>query len=334
MKRTQAFTLLEVLVASTLTLLIAAVMISVAVGVLGTWRRTQAAHTQAAAARQVFDQIEQDLQAACLRRDSTNWLAVEILDSAAAVANHGWLIGPGVMKPAGGGSLRLLPESEGAGISRIAAARFGLSGCWLRFVTSNVEAGGALPVVVAYQVARRPITGDPVSENRAPVRYSLYRSAVDAPSALSLGYAVTANAYTSPDNRPFSALSSAYRQPRNVMNPSHANLLAANVVDFGVWLHIRGADGALRRVFPANATDLQHHATGNQSGTDGVYPQVVDVFVRILSEEGATLVEAIETGRGPARPPAFASDDAWWWSVVEANSRVFVQRIEIKAAHP
>ena len=56
-------------------------------------------------------------------------------------------------------------------------------------------------------------------------------------------------------------------------------------------------------------------------------------MVRILSEEGATLVEAIETGRVP-RPPTSSSDADWWWDVVEAHSAVFIRRVEIKGVAP
>jgi hypothetical protein len=52
-------------------------------------------------------------------------------------------------------------------------------------------------------------------------------------------------------------------------------------------------------------------------------------MLRILTEEGATLLEAIETGRVP-RPPAYGTDAEWWWGVVEANSRVFTRRVAIR----
>lgn len=329
----RAFTLLELLVAASLTLVLAGVMVSVSVGVLGAWRRAQAAHSQAATARQVFAQLELDLHSAFARRDSDRWFAVDILDSATALENHGWLIGPARMKPADGGSLQPLPGADAGGLVHLGEARFGLSGCWVRFVASNVESGGSLPVAVAYQLARRPTTGDPVPRNRAAVRYALYRSAVDAADTLRTGYSVTSTAYGSGDNGATSALASTYRQARNVMNPSHANLLAPNVVDFGVWLYRRESDGSLHRIFPASARDVSHHAVGQASADDSVCPAVVDVMVRILSEEGAVLLESMEGTPGPARPPEYRTDAEWWWAVVAANSRVFTARIEILGAN-
>jgi hypothetical protein len=57
-------------------------------------------------------------------------------------------------------------------------------------------------------------------------------------------------------------------------------------------------------------------------------------MIRSADGWGATQLEAIELGRIPSRPPAYASDAEWWWAVVEANSRVFVRRIEIKGTAP
>ena len=55
--------------------------------------------------------------------------------------------------------------------------------------------------------------------------------------------------------------------------------------------------------------------------------------MRIVSEEGATLIEAMEAGR-VNRPVNYATDADWWWGVVEANSTVFIRRVEIKGVAP
>ena len=323
-----AFTLLELLVAVAITLVIAGLMLAVTTQVLNLWRRTQGAHLQASTARQVFELLERDLAAALHRHYANRWLALDILDTPVALTNHGWLA-TGAMKPANGGSLRPLPEPDANGLRRLREARFGFSGAWLRFVTTNVESGGSLPAVVAYQVVRRPVTGDPVVANPAPVRYALYRSVVSTAETFAQGYDVTAAAYGSTSNTPSSALSTAFRLPRNVTNPSHANLLAANVVDFGCWLYRRDAAGELVRIYPGAAGDVTHHAVGQSAADDSRFPAVADVMIRILSEEGATLVEAMELGR-VERPPQHASDADWWWAVVEVNSTVFIRRIEIR----
>jgi prepilin-type N-terminal cleavage/methylation domain-containing protein len=329
----RAFTLLELLVAVAVTLLLAGLMLAVTMNVTTLWRRQQAAATQAITARQVLDQLERDLQTATHRRDGNRWLALDLLDDAAALTNHGWLLGSGITKPGGGGSLRPLPPADNRGVRPLEEARFGLSGAWLRFVATNVESGASLPTVIAWQVARRPVTGNPVATNPASVRYSLYRSAVAPDEVLAAGHDVLAPAYGSTSNNPSSATSTAYRQPRNVTNPSHANLIASNVVDFGCWLYARAPGGDLSRIYPASDGDQSHHAIGQSTANDTRFPAVADLIVRILSEEGAAQVEAIEAGR-LRRPAEFGDDAAWWWSVVDAHSSVFTRRIEIMGAAP
>jgi prepilin-type N-terminal cleavage/methylation domain-containing protein len=325
----RAFTLLELLVAVTITLLIAGLMLSVTSGTLALWRRSQSANTQAITAKRVFALLEQDLQAAVHRREAGHWLAVDIIDTPAGLANHGWLVAAARMKPAAGGSLVPLPPADAQGKIHLTAARFGLSGSWLRLVTTHVESGGSLPTVVAYQIARRPFTGAPVAANPGPARYSLYRSVVGNEVTLANGYDVTAAGYASASNTP-PAASNAFREARNVMNPSHANLLAPNVVDFGVWLRVRNPDGSLRLIHPAAAGDTSHRAVGNSTTFDSRYPEVADVMIRIMTEEGMMLLQALETNRVAARPPEYATDAEWWWGVVAANSRTFTRRIEIK----
>lgn len=329
----EGFTILEFLVALAVTLVIAGLMLVVTWGALQSWRHGLARYSQMAGARQVLDQLERDLQCAMYRRDTSCSLAVDILDSSGALANHGWLTASTLMKPANGGSFLPLPSLDGSGVARIEQARFGLSGTWLRFVATNVESGGSLPTVMAYQLVRRPVIGDAVASNPAPVRYGLYRSVVSDNDTLANGYDVTATAYGSASNTPSSAKSTAYRLPRNVTNPSHANLLASNVADFGCWLYLRNAAGDLVRIFPATDTDGSHHALGMAGANDVRYPEVIDVMVRMLSEEGAGMLEDMEAGRS-ARPPQYANDAAWWWAVVEAHSAVFTRRIEIKATAP
>jgi prepilin-type N-terminal cleavage/methylation domain-containing protein len=265
---TRAFTLLELMVAVVITLVLAGLMLAVTTNVLGLWRRNQASHLQSVTAKQVLDLVERDLQAAVWRRDARCWVALDIVDSPVGLANHGWLLGPGPVKPANGGSLRPLPPPGANGASDLREARFGLSGAWLRLVATNVESDGSLPAVIAYQVVRRPVTGDPVATNPAPVRYSLYRSAIGNSDTFATGYDVTAAAYGSASNTPSSALSSVYRQPRNVTNPSHANLLASNVVDFGCWFYVRDSSATPQRVYPAGASDVAHHGLGNSTAAD------------------------------------------------------------------
>jgi prepilin-type N-terminal cleavage/methylation domain-containing protein len=323
----EGFTLIELLVAATITLILAGLMLSVVTNILNLWRKNQNRFTASAQASLALDMMKRDLQAALSRPDGGTWLAVDVGDNAAALVPHGWLTS-GSMKPGSGESDRLVLDVDDGATPLIGNARFGLSGCWLRFVTTNVESGGTLPVAVSYQIARRPVSGAIAASNPAEVRYTLFRSAVSTTATFSTGYDVTASGYGSASVSP-----AASRNPKTLMNPNNADALATNVVDFGVWLYARDeATGGLRRLFPSGPADLTHAARGVGAVSDeNRFPDVVDVMVRILSEHGAGLLDEIEKGGGHiARPPNYASDADWWWGVVESHSTVYVRRIELR----
>ena len=63
-------------------------------------------------------------------------------------------------------------------------------------------------------------------------------------------------------------------------------------------------------------------------------PDVVDVMVRILTDEGARLIAAFEAN--PAIPastalPTGVNAQQYWWQVALAHSQVFTRRIVINA---
>ncbi len=313
--RLAGFTLLELLVATSISLVLAGLLLAIIHHALGLWQRQRGAVDTAAQARLVLDFLERDLQGALHREDGGNWLAVDILDAPTALGGHAWLVQPG-MKPGNGASLRLSGDTGGS----VATARFGLSGCWLRFIGSPSEAADAwaMPAVVSYQIARRPVAGAVSADNAAEVRYRLYRTAVTPQATFANGYDLRAAAYTTSSGRPASERTAAA-----VTAPAKLEALADNVVDFGVWLYARNADGSLRRTFPQTGATLRHTVP-----RDGAFPTVADVMVRILTEAGATELAAMEQGR-QVRPPEYASDAAWWWAVVERHSQVFTRRIQI-----
>lgn len=328
--RFRGFTLLELLVAVTITLLLAGLILSVTASVLNLWRRTQGGFSAATEAKLAMDLLERDLGSAVCRRDNGNWLAATVAADVNGVTNHGWITtGSLVLKPGTADSLRLLPDPDARGERRIADARFGLSGTWLRFIGVNADAGGSVPVAIAYQIARRPVTGSVTTTNPAPRRYTLYRSIVATATTFAAGNNITAAAYGSSSSTPGSQ-----RAASTITNPVTLDALAANVVDFGVWLYVRNSDGSLRRIFPLTNADLAHVAVGSASpADDSRMPEAADVMLRILSEEGATRIENIETGK-VTRPAQYASDAEWWWAVAEANSRVFVRRVLIEGGVP
>ncbi|MCM2275462.1 MAG: prepilin-type N-terminal cleavage/methylation domain-containing protein [Candidatus Didemnitutus sp.] len=313
-RRVQGFTLLELLVAVTLTLGMAAVMLSVTTSTLNVWRRTQDRFSTSAQAKLALDFLERDLHAGVFRADSTTtWLAVDIINESSSLATRGWQIGS-VMKPSTAESLNPLPTRDDGRNATVSDARFGVSGAWLRFVSAVADSGndGALPRAVAYHMARRPQTGSISVTNPAEIRYALYRAAVSSSTSFTNGNDVTVGYGT--------ALSV----------PNVGDVILSNTVDFGVWLYVRAVDGSLRRIFPADTGDLSHVARDPGGAADANrYPDVADVMIRVLSEEGARQIAAIEQGT-VARPSNYTTDAAWWWAVVETNSTVYVRRIEVK----
>lgn len=314
------FTLIELMVAVTITLILAGVMVVVTTGTLNLWRRAQDNFTTTAQARIALDFLERDLHSALFRPTGQTWLAVDVINSAGALANHGWLT-TSASKPGTSDSLRCLPDNVDGFVPTIAAARFGLSGVWFRFIGVSLDSAGSIPVAVSYQIARRPVSGSIVSTTTADIRYGLFRSAVSTANTFGSGYDLTSSAYTSTSSTPGSS-----RAASTLTNPNTADLLATNVVDFGVWFYSRNAAGALTMIYPNGATDTTHVAT-----TAAAFPAVADVMVRVLTEEGAKLLDAMENSGGAVtRPSDYATDAEWWWAVVEAHSSVVVRRIEIK----
>jgi hypothetical protein len=108
--------------------------------------------------------------------------------------------------------------------------------------------------------------------------------------------------------------------------------------------------GDLRLIFPARraafgavpvsgtlstasppSVETQHLACSTTPATDDYYrhafPEVVDVMIRVLTDEGARLVAAFEAGR--LQPPAGVDPGDHWWTLAEAHSQVFTERIAV-----
>jgi prepilin-type N-terminal cleavage/methylation domain-containing protein len=289
----KGFTLVELLVAVAITVVIAAVMLMATHGTLSAWHRAQDRLTTDAQAESVLELLERDIQSAIVRRDGATWIACDIFD--ADISDHGWVSGA-FLKP----TLTELVADEGE--PRIGNARFSRSGAWLRFVMAGAEG----PVAVGYQIVRRAVGGDATrAEN---IRYSLYRKAIDGAAMLERGPAIE-------------------HHDADLMRPSATHVLATNVVDFGVWFYGRGAGGEVERIFPGSASETTYRAPSAEP-----LPLYADVLLRVITEEGATLISAMERGLVSV-PPEFAGREGdWWWSAVEANSRVYVRRLQMRGA--
>jgi len=296
------FTLLELLVASALTVMIAALALSLVTNALGRWSRTQGTLTTEGQARTVLDQLEVDLQGACHRDDGNVWLAAIIQGEGSA--SGVWIDG---RKPI---TASLDPVTE-----NLAEGRFGVAGVWLRFFTAGgrADAGPAAPAAVSYQIIRRfPLPSEKTCH------YLLYRSDIGAAETFANGFDLGLPAYgpaASPEGAEGSLATPGFRQ-----------ILADNVIDFGVRLlgpatEPAAAGRELPVIFPLHVADREYRA--GLVGADGArqpFPAVVDVMVRILTDDGARQIAALEAGQ-------LAGD---WWRIAQEHSRVFTRRIVLR----
>lgn len=347
--RRQAFTLTELVVATGVTMLLAGIMLGIVSNVIGISGRATGSiqgHTQATMALDVFSR---DLQAAIVMATDEVWLAANVQPDQSGVGDTGGSLG--LWDPSGGGtgkpgwsapgtagsSLNLDPTSD-----ELEDYRFGMAGMWLRFTTHvpDHNVGGlddfSAPRAVGYQIVRHRLNADP----NASIRYGLFRTEVrsydETPPIFSTfhsGYDVFHLDYCQPG-----VGGSSDGDPGRIRGPFRPHLLAVNVIDFGIRVFERNASGDLVLSYPLAHTDLGYAATRDATASqptaatvEGVdysgyttrgFPEVVEVSMRVISEDGARLLEGLETGS------PIGSD---WWSVALAHSQVFSRRVVLKA---
>jgi hypothetical protein len=124
-------------------------------------------------------------------------------------------------------------------------------------------------------------------------------------------------------------------------------VIANNVIDFGVRIYTRDSSGVLSTVpaFPkatsagvytkgfaatTSTSVLPNTPSGGlaasemaYSGTAAVgYPSVVEVFIRVLTDEGVMLIDNFENG---------VTSGTTWWDIAIKNSKVYTCRVEINS---
>jgi type II secretory pathway pseudopilin PulG len=343
------FTLLELLLAASLTALLAGLLLAVVSSTMDHWNRTEGRLRAAAEARLGLDLLAQDLEAAIFRADGNVWLAATILPGttlsgqwrSATVSTQGK---PGNAYP---GTLNLGPSSW-------EDARFGIAGVWLRFFTTKADSNASAtelpaPVAVGYQIIRQNITSSATAEQR----YLLFRAEVRRTKSSTGAAGVFESGY---DLDPAASPATAYMGPSgttgdagNLLRPPLGAALVDNVIDFGVRLYAREGEN-LRLVFPATPASLgsapaagtlttaappsgetEHLArSASPAANDAyahVFPDVAEVMLRVLDEEGARLIASYEAGR--LHPPAGISAADYWWTLATAHSQVFTRCVAI-----
>jgi len=337
------FTIIELLVATGITALLVTLMLTIVTNVLSGWSRSSGSLSSGNQARTVLNQLAQDLQSLVIRQDSNVWLAATVLPDGWTKNNSDW---SGTAKPTSATSLSLASAATSP-LPDLNTYRFGQSGMWLRFLTVRPDSNTAgdlttlsAPRAVSYQIVRKKV-GTSYS-------YQFYRSearpgpaAAGTNSTFTSGYdlfmSTTAPSYNAADVYPLSP-DTAVGNVGNILFPRSSQLLGNNVIDFGV--RIWTADPAANvPKFPNGATYAGFAATTADGVTvlpakvsplgDGGamatmtygFPVVIEVMVRILTDEGAKQIANLESGQ-------ITGD---WWTIALANSQVYTRRIDMKS---
>jgi prepilin-type N-terminal cleavage/methylation domain-containing protein len=313
----RAFTLIEVLVATGITAILGTLMISVISTTMGVWNRSIGALTAEAQARLVMDTIARDIENT-VRRDHITWFAVDCINmEQPSFANWKSSRPPPPMS-----DLNLLSVNGNAAQTTFTAGyRFmnyntaptvdaQYSGAWLRFL-SNVSEGGksddpkkiAAPRAVSYYKKIHTVGGERV--------YRLYRHELDPQQTFNLpgGGDLRDVAFEtlSPD---------ASRRD---------DLIADNVIDFGVRVFTDPPDTKTTLLFPYN-TAAQNYR--NDPDAPEKAPAYVDVYLRILTDDGVKQLEALEKGR-LTLPAVNGMND--YEQTIRFQSKEFVRRVKIKS---
>jgi len=347
----RGYTLVELVVATGITVVLASILVGLTSSIMSSWNRSRGHLVSTNQAKLALDQLAADLEGAIFRTDGNVWLAATVLEtnqSTASISNttlrddRNWII-------SGTGSSSIKPRTLGVGSDArgfvldapdIADCRFGLAGVWLRFFSTRIDdnttqAKMSAPSALSYQLGRRRLAG-----TTSECVYLLFRAAVTPNNTFDTGYNLdpaAGNQYGVPN--------ATDGDPGNVVRPSDVHAIANNVIDFGLRLYVREGS-QLRLVFPARpstaggsptvgtpsdsdtavpAVELAHLARTPVSvnASDAYrnrFPDVAEIVIRVLSEEGATMIRNLEAGRMTGN----------WWDIALAHSTVYTRRVELK----
>jgi type II secretory pathway pseudopilin PulG len=363
--RTQGFTVIELLVAVSVTALLSGMLLLISTQVLETQSKSTSTIETNQIAQFVLDQVQEDLQCALYRNDGNVWMAISLLND--NENSGGSWVNPSISSNGKSqiDSLRIVgldwpseeltdSEIDALGQGPFLESRFGVAGCWLRFFSQSPELdpnaknhGSAR--AIGYQIIRYGLTGSPSSR----AKYQLFRSDVSARNTFEAGYNLHPNDGGYNSSASLTSLDPSDlgtpRIPSSITNPIVTDgtdysptsfSLASNIIDFGIRAyHLEEnsfGTGNLVQIFPPidisspgnllaqefMATSYNTYQTLNNK-TFYLFPDVMDVMVRVLSMEGARLVEAFENGSVPN------TDNLNWWSIAEEHSEVYIRRIKI-----
>ncbi len=306
--REKGFTLIEMVVALAITAVIGYLFVSIGRDFVRAWDHIGDTVSRETEVRAALDWIERDFESAFFQEGNGVMFAVDVLNNE---NNSGsWQTDGDTLRPSTSGSNTQNHE-------------YGWAGCWVRLFTASPTLNA-----VGYQIIRSTMRNAP----EFTPRYMLYRNAANVRETIDKVLDLT-------DTGAYPTLTG------DVVNPERPNILAINVVDFGVRLYIyetdptspgypdpSGADAPdqLRLIFPADGssqlvTDISAAANHRGSTFTGIayqnrYPDVIEIYMRVLSERGADMISDMEE----------AGDNTFWDEVVANNSRLYRRYVVVR----
>ncbi len=300
----KGFTLVELVVALAITAVIGYFFVSIGRDFAIAWDNVGNSVARETEARSALDTITRDFESSFFREGSDVMFAIDVLDDNSN-AGAKWESGS-AERPSGDGFDTTNHE-------------YGWAGCWVRLVCASPSLNA-----VGYQIIRSTI-----KDTIGLPRYMLYRNVVSVEDTVD-------NSISSG----FDLLAAVYTTNGDVTTPERPNILAVNVIDFGVRLYVYedpatdpsldDAPDGMRLIFPANASSrlettmpsgLWHRANTFLGTTyENRYPDVIEVFIRILDEKGASELSAMEEG---------GLNDQWE-EVVTENSKLYRRFIAVR----
>jgi len=300
-RKRRGFTILELVAASAVSIILLALFLTVSSNILDVWGEGRDTLSSNAKARLILNTLASDLESAVLRNDTNTWLVCEIHEPK---QEHGW-IDSNKQKPD-----ELIIEEEDKPESNKPLApskyRFGTAGVWLRFFSSPQDANNEGDInAVAYQLIRDKPIGRATTLDTG---YSLFRTVINGEN--------TVDAVKEVGGYKINQLSSG-----GIINPaSNQNLLAKDVVDFGIILY-RLAVGEEDEVLFPTSKSTQYQIPYREENI----PDYADIVIRILDEEGVKRINAYERDLIPTE------NEDYWWETAEAFSTVYTRRVIFKS---
>lgn len=313
-RNSQGFTLVELLVASGVTAIIVALMVTMVSNLLSAYNRSSGRLSAQSQSGLVLEQLSAELQSMVMRNNG---------DVMFQVSQVGQLDGAGKTQPTGivAPPGELTDPWEELPIENYG---FGPGGLWLKFFTTAPSLTDDSESGVRAMGYR--IDYNPVAPNSSVSNYMLYRTEIPSQVTFDWGYDLTDAFYTDSTSYTYTYTNrdgdeETVTLPNGLKNDPvledlPQQIIADNVIDFGVRLFTQEGNQNREIEFP-KSDNQQYAASGD--GTLDPYPRSVEVMVRILTPEGRRLIEAIDEG----------NLDLDWWETAVQNSIVFSRVINI-----